>query len=162
VLAETTLVDAEMGKIIERYWELGILQDTLIVVSSDHGMSPPNKNIDRAALHKAVLVGGWTFEMLVNKRQKPTDDVAWHFMAYGNLQCYFNREFSPEEQERLFQALESVEGIGRIYDSLALRRMGAHPNAGDFIVEPAIGWWLGGGGGTHGRNAESDGFQMMV
>jgi arylsulfatase A-like enzyme len=161
-LTEARFVDGEIGKILDRYRELDILKDTLVVVSSDHGMSSEEKDIDRKALNDAIVAGGWKYEMLTSPRQKPKDDVDLHVMAYGNLQCYFNREFPEEEQERLFDAIGAVEGIGRIYDSMALRRMGAHPNAGDFMVEPAAGWWLGGGGGTHARNRESDGHQSLM
>lgn len=161
VLAEARHVDAEMAKIVERYRELGLLEETLIVISSDHGMSSTEQPIDRKALNEAITGGGWTYQILM-PRMQPSADVDLHVLVMGNLQVYFNREFAPEEQERLFETLSKVEGVGRIFDSMALRRMGAHPNAGDVIVEPANGWWLGGKGGTHARNRESDAFQTIL
>ncbi len=162
VLEEARFIDSEMARIVNRYKELGILKDTVVVISSDHGMSSEEKDIDRKALNDALASGGWKYEMLTSPKQTPQQDVDLHIMVYGNLMIYLNRPFDTAEKERLFKALQGVEGMGRIYDTLALRRMGVHPNAGDIIIEPAPGWWFGGGGGTHGRMRESDGYQMLV
>ncbi|MEI7635186.1 MAG: alkaline phosphatase family protein [bacterium] len=159
-LAETRSVDAEIAKLVKRYEELGILGETIVVISSDHGMSHRNKQIDLANLTRKVTEGGWKHE-IITSNNPPTTGTDFFIIQGGNLNCYFNRAFSAEERERLFAALRCVEGVGNVYHGEALRRLRTHPNAGDFIVEPAPGWWFGGEMGVHGRNTESDGYEMM-
>lgn len=162
VRAEARLVDGEIAKILNRYRELDLLQHTLIIFSADHGMSPPEKSVDQKTLNTAITSNGWSYQLLQNPRTRPQPDVDLYVMPYANLQCWFNRPFSPEEQHKLFATLRAVEGVGALHDTITLRRMGAHPNAGHFIVEPAHGWRFGTGIGTHGRNRESYGHQALL
>jgi arylsulfatase A-like enzyme len=162
VRKEMTLVDGEIARIINVYREAGILDKTLIVITADHGMSSISKKIDIAQVNTAITDAGFRYALLANTKMKPPTDVDLYIMNYGNLQCYFNRPFSADEKYKLFTAIQQVEGIGTIFDEVTLRRMGAHPNAGDFMVGPAEGYWFGGKGGVHGRNWESDGYQTMA
>jgi arylsulfatase A-like enzyme len=161
VSAECRAIDAEIKQVVETYRELGILDKTVVAITSDHGMSDKNKQIDLKALNEAITHGGWKYARLLEIGGPPPTDVDFYYIQLGNMQCYFNRPFSIEERERLFAAIRSVEGVGTILNETMLRRMHTHPNAGDFIVESAPGWWFGGGGGIHGRNTESDGYLMM-
>lgn len=161
VTSECRAIDAEIKQVVDGYRELGILDKTIVAITSDHGMSDKEKQIDQKKLNQVITGGGWKYARLLEKGEKPAEGVDFYYIALGNMQCYFCRSFAQEERERLFAAIRSVEGIGNIYNETALRRMHAHPNAGDFIVEPAPGWWFGGGGGVHGRMTESDSYLTM-
>jgi hypothetical protein len=160
VLEETRETDAEIAKLLDAYNDMGILSQTLVIISSDHGMSHREKQIDVNAVKQQITAGGWKFQE-IKGGVTPDKSVDFHYILLGNMQCYFNREFSQEERERLFAAIRSVEGIGTVFNETMMRRMHASPTAGDFIVEPAPGYWFGGGMGVHGRNTESDPYQMI-
>lgn len=159
--AEAHLVDAQIAAIVGRYKELGILQDTLVVISADHGMSGTEHQVNQATVTKALSGLGLRYQWLVQPTQKVSDEVDFYLMQAGNLQGYFNRPFSWEEKQKLFRALQSVEGLGALHDSETLRRMNCAPSGGDFVVEPAPGWRLRGNPGTHGTNRESDGYEAL-
>lgn len=162
VSQECRQTDAEIKKLVDAYKELGILDRTVIAITSDHGMSQTEKLIDNNQLHAAIIRGGWTYQPLNDKITKPNAAADFFFIPLGNMNCYFNRPFSEEERMRLFNTIRSVEGVGNIFTETALRRMQAHPNAGDFIVEPLPGYWFGGAGGVHGRMTESDAFLTLT
>lgn len=155
---EAAAVDEEIAAIIGRYAELGVLKDTMVVVTADHGMSATDNEIGMAAVNAAIAGLELKSEWLSRQGKKPFDDVDLHLLMAGNIQGYFNREFTPVEQQRLFNELRMVEGIGAIHDPVTLRRMNCHPSGGDFVVEPGPGWRFRGNRGTHGTNRESDGY----
>lgn len=157
-LREAHKVDAEIAAVVQRYHDLGLLKDTLVVVTADHGMSVTEHLIDQAQVNAAVAGLGLKTEWLSRTGRKPSDEADLYLMLAGNLQGYFNREFSPEEEQKLFSALQQVPGVGLVHDSVTLRRMNTHPSGGDFVVEPAPRWRFGGQRGTHGTNRESDGY----
>jgi len=159
--AEAAKVDREIAVIVQRYAELGILKDTMVVITADHGMSATDHNIDIAAVNKAVSGLNLKSEWLTRQGQQLREDSDLYLMVAGNLQGYFNREFTDDEQQRLFSELQKVEGVGPIHDTVTLRRMHSHPSGGDFVVEPAAGWRFRGKRGTHGTNRESDGYQSF-
>jgi len=159
--AEAASVDREIAVIVQRYAELGILKDTMVVITADHGMSATDSNIDIAAVNKAVSTLGLKSEWLTRQGQQLSDDADLYLMVAGNLQGYFNREFPEDEQQRLFMELRKIDGIGSIHDTVTLRRMHTHPSGGDFVVEPTTGWRFRGKRGTHGTNRESDGYQTF-
>lgn len=161
VSAECRAIDTEIRQLVDGYREMGILDKTVIAITSDHGMSDKEKPIDVKKLNEAIAAGGWKFARLMEKGGKPDPNMDFYYIQLGNMQCYFNRPFPVEERERLFAAIRSVEGIGTVFNDTMLRRMHTHPNAGDFIVESAPGWWFGGGGGVHARNTESDGYMTL-
>lgn len=155
---EAASVDGEIATIISRYAELGVLKDTMVVITADHGMSATDNVIDMGEINKAVAGLGLKSEWLTRQGKKPSDEVDLHLLLAGNIQGYYNRGISPGEQHRLFGALQRVEGVGAIHDSITLHRMNCHPSGGDFVVEPGPGWRFRGNRGTHGTNRESDGY----
>lgn len=160
ILQKVAQTDGEIARLIKAYKDLGILEKTLVIISSDHGMSHKEKQIEVEKLEEKIKANGWKFQRITEKSiLDPNVDFYW--IQAGNMQCYFNRTFSQEERERLFAVIRSVEGIGTIFNQTMLRRFHCHPNAGDFIVEPAPGYWFGGAMGVHGRNTESDAFLLM-
>ncbi len=159
--AEVASVDREIATIVRRYQELGVLQDTMVVITADHGMSATDHVIDQALVNQTIASLGLKSEWLTRPQQKPAADADLYLLLAGNIQGYFNRDFSPEEQYRLFSALQKIEGLGAIHDGTALRRMNCHPSGGDFVAEPAPGWRFRGNRGTHGTNRESDGYQAF-
>ncbi len=159
--AQAGLVDEGIASLVSRYAELDILQDTLVVISADHGMSLTDKKIELAALNKELATLGMTYEWLIPKKPVKNKAVDFYLLEAGNLQGYFNRQFSPEEQERLFAAITRTQGFGRLMDSTTLRRMNCDPSGGDFVVEPALGWRLRKNPGTHGTQRESYGYQAF-
>jgi arylsulfatase A-like enzyme len=159
--SEARTVDHEIATIVNRYAELGILKDTMVVITADHGMSAADHVIDKAAVSRAVGALGLKTEWLVRPNQKLADDADLYLLEGGNLLGYFNRDFSPAEQQGLFSALQKIEGVGLIHDSTTLRRMNAHPTGGDFVAEPAPNWRFRGNRGTHGTNRESDGYESF-
>lgn len=51
-------LDKELGRLIDWYRQEGILQDTIIVVTSDHGMVPNERNVEPGAIFKALKDSG--------------------------------------------------------------------------------------------------------
>src|SRR6185369_3670933 len=146
-------IDRAIGRLIDGLKQRGILDQTLIAFSADHGMSayePKGVSIDAAP---ALKQAGFTVATS-QEQMKPDTQVV--VLSEGVRLVYF-RKVSEAEKQKAIKVLSSIEGA-EVLDREKLDALGCHNNrSGDLIVSPLPGYTMskaGAPGGQHGRFAE--------
>lgn len=148
--------DAEVGIILDTLRARGIYDKTVIVVVSDHGMSPADGQPIRPTLEYQMWAHGFTVAKDNAAIRADTDIVQ---IQHGSAFLYLrDGRFDTQREEELLAALRQIVGAV-VYDREALRELHTDPDlVGDIVVAPAAGYTLYPGranSGIHGRPAES-------
>ena len=149
-------VDAAVGRILEALKEAGLYERTLITFNADHGMSEFEEK--EASMEPAEALRRAGFEVATNQNELG-EDTEIIVLAGGVRLIYFRKQLSEEQQQRVMETLEAIEGI-KIMDRERLDELHCHPErSGDLIVHPLPGYTISGAGnpgGLHGRLTEAD------
>ncbi len=124
-------IDQEIGRLIEKLKTMGRFDDTLIVMSSDHGMTVRPFGVD----------------LLKELKARDYEDVLNNilYLYSGDVGGVYIEDISPPTIDRTIRAIESVEhikGAWYKYDPRApwfIQRT-AHYRAPDIIIIPEKAW----------------------
>lgn len=147
--------DAEVGLIVDLLKERGIYDRTVIVVVSDHGMSPAGGKLIYPNLEYQLWANGFTVAKENREILERTDIV---HIQHGSAFLYLrDGRFDAEREQELIRALRQIEGA-QVFDREALVSLHTNPDlVGDIVVVPEEGYRLYPGSassGIHGRPTE--------
>lgn len=124
-------IDQEIGRLIQKLKDMGRLDDTLIVMSSDHGMTVKPSGVD----------------LLKELAKRHYDDVVANIMHLysGEVGGVYLEDVRPSTIERTISAIESVahiKGAWYKYDPTApwFIKRSAHYRAPDITIVPEKDW----------------------
>ena len=124
-------IDQEIGRLIEKLKTMGRFDDTLIVISSDHGMTFRPFGVD----------------LLKELKRRNYDDVLDNilYLYSGDVGGVYMEDISPSTIDRTIRAIESVEhikGAWYKYDPRApwFIQRAAHHRAPDITIIPEKDW----------------------
>ncbi|MCX7918076.1 MAG: alkaline phosphatase family protein [bacterium] len=147
-------VDTELGKLIQFLKKEKRYDKTLIVISSDHGMSEFEKK--QATLEPAEALRRAGFKVATNQREMK-DDTELIVLAAGSRLIYLRKPLTPERLTLFETTLKNIEGV-ELWDTEKLRKeYHTGPRSGDYAVVPKPGYCIsdaGSKGGLHGRPPE--------
>lgn len=136
MIAELVRMDKALGVLIDGLRELGIFEETAIVLTADHGMTP---YWGKSSLMQLVSVFTGTnlkVKIVENGARAPqgTDVV---FVTSGQaVQVYFLNEMKPGTLSALVTQIASQPYVGGVMDRAALDEAGASALSGDMTVWP--------------------------
>jgi len=153
-------IDQEIGRLIEKLKDMGRFDDTLIVMSSDHGMTVKPFGVD----------------LLKELKRRHYDDVVENIehLYSGEVGGVYLEDISPPTIDRTVRAIESVEhikGAWYKYDRGApwFIKRAAHYRAPDIIIIPEKEWSIFEPGwekpsflGSHGPCYPSDSSILLI
>lgn len=168
----TTLaeLDRQVGRLVDALEEVGIADETAIIVTGDHGMSTYTRR-NTAGLNQALNEAGYRTQVLLLQGQTvdPTADVlvvpaagrATSLYAMGDL------EGDDAALQDLASVALGVEGIERVIDRDQQAELRMNPKFGDLVLESSPGWSSGilpmtGPRGDHGSSDEVDAVFFMA
>lgn len=147
--------DRQVRGIIEALQRRGVYEQTVIVVVSDHGMSPTGGKPVSPPLAYQLWAHGFTFARRDDEITADTDIV---YIQHGSAFLYLREgRFDADREQRLVEALRRIEGAEVLTrdDLIALH---TDPDlVGDVVLVPQEGYTLypgSGSTGIHGRPSE--------
>ncbi|MDI6782472.1 MAG: alkaline phosphatase family protein [bacterium] len=156
-MRETVLeVDKEIGRLVAALKEAGLYEKTLMVFSSDHGMSPFEKK--QAAIEPAEALKQAGFKVATGQRDLK-EDTELIVISSGSRIIYLRKPLTPERLQLFESTLKNIEGV-ELWDTEKLRKEEhTGPRSGDYAVIPKPGYAIsnaGDPGGLHGRPTEKN------
>jgi predicted AlkP superfamily pyrophosphatase or phosphodiesterase len=136
MIAELVRLDKALGVLIDGLRELGIFEETAIVLTADHGMTP---YWGKSSLMKLVSIftsANLKVKIVENGVRAPqgTDVV---FVTSGQaVQIYLRNEVKPDTIASLATEIASQPYVGGVMDRAALDKAGASASSGDMVVWP--------------------------
>lgn len=163
-------LDAQVGRLLVTLDDLGIADETTVIVTGDHGMStyaqrntvPLNQALADAGYRpQMLLVPGQALDANANVLVVPAAGRATSLYLVGDLAGDADALADVESL-----ALE-VEGIERVFDRDDQAAMHMNPKFGDLVAESSPGWSSGvlpmtGPRGDHGSTDELDAAFFMA
>jgi predicted AlkP superfamily pyrophosphatase or phosphodiesterase len=153
-------IDAQVGKIVAALKKANIYDQTLIVFSSDHGMSAFESK--QASIEPAAALKQAGFKVATSQKEIK-NDTELIVLAYGSRFIYLRKELSPKQITLLKTTLNDITGA-ELWDTAKLRNeYHAGPHSGDYAVVPQPGFAMSNAnskGGLHGRPTEKN--TMMI
>ncbi len=148
--------DREIGGLLAALAEFGMAETTLLLVASDHGISPNDDTPIQPALDEVLQEAGFTF---AKQAEALTADTELVWLQSGSAFLYWRHgRRTPAREAALHQALHKLHNV-TVMDAQDIRAAGADPLAlGDMAVVPHEGYSIvkgSGSGGWHGRPQEA-------
>lgn len=137
--------DRSFGKLIETIKELGIYENSLIILTADHGMThiEEDKRLGDAVT-KSLAIPGVKMEYLLSGVSPALDtDLLWFHMVTGAAVVYRN-PITPEQELLLVENLLKIEGVHSIWTRDKMDEEGMHPLVGNLWINLADGYGLAG------------------
>lgn len=134
--AELVRMDRALGVLIDGLRELGIFEETAIVLTADHGMTPYWGKSSLMQLVSIFTNANLKVKIVENGVKAPqgTDVV---FVTSGQaVQVYFRNEVNPATLAELIAEITSKPYVGGVMDRTALDKAGASMLSGDIVVWP--------------------------
>ena len=134
--AELIRMDKALGVLIDGLRELGIFEETAIVLTADHGMTPYSGKSSLMKLVSIFTESGLKVKIIENGVKAPqgTDVV---FVTSGQaVQVYFQSKLDPHTLDALVSQITSQPYVGGVMDRAALDKAGANAMSGDMVVWP--------------------------
>ena len=154
-------VDDAIGSIIAALDEKGVLDNTNIVIASDHGMSNVNVNLTQQ-LNAALQSTGIPFEnAVVDIGPFGRDTKVIYNLSSGAAQIYMRQPLTVSEEAQLLEALSGIDGVASVYSREQLDMMNTPDNLGDWVVDCAPGYAFSTSAAEHGSQAQQQTFLLF-
>lgn len=163
-------LDAQVGRLMAALDDLGLTDQTTVLISGDHGMTTYTQR-NTIPLNQALASAGYRTQMLLVQGQTldPTANVLVVPAAGRATSLYLVGDLEGDADalaDAAAVALE-VEGVERVFDRDQQAAMHMNPKFGDLVIENALGWSSGvipmtGHRGDHGSSAELDSAFFMA
>ncbi|MCG8516108.1 MAG: alkaline phosphatase family protein [Halanaerobiales bacterium] len=148
-------IDTELGEMLSYLEQLGLREQTTVIIASDHGMT---LNTQPAAVpHLKELLAGSGFKIALNNAEitAETDLVV---IQSGSSFLYFREgRIDQRSYQSLLEELSGIPGLD-LLTAREIEALNADPKGlGDLVLVPRPGFSIlgGGGGGIHGRPEEA-------
>lgn len=134
LIKKLAYMDSGLGLLIDALRELGILDRTAIILTSDHGMSHFEGKTSLPDVLETLSTLGYTVQVL-SQGEKASPNTAIVLVG-GNLslQFYFRREIALDEYKGIIKALEEKPYFGGYMSMDELAKAGAHPDFGSLYI----------------------------
>ncbi|MGI6539388.1 MAG: alkaline phosphatase family protein [Bacillota bacterium] len=161
-------MDEGLGNLIDALKKLGIFEETAIILTADHGMTPYWGPSSLQDLIKTVESLGYKCEFLgKNERASKNTDIV--LVSAGlSVQFYFRNAISDAQYKALIDTLASKPYVGGYFTADDLKKEGAHPSLGSLMIWPEppnhfhTSGKLIGLGGQHDSGEESSRHVFML
>lgn len=154
-------IDDAIGSIVAALDAKGVLENTNIVIASDHGMSNVNVNLT-AQLDAALKSTGIPYEnAVVDIGPFGRDTKIVYNLSSASAQIYMRKPLTADEEARLLDALQNIEGVAAVYNRAQLDEMNTPKNLGDWVVDCAPGYAFSTSVAEHGSKAQQQTFMMF-
>lgn len=153
-------IDDAIGSIIAALEEKGVLEDTNIIVASDHGMDNVNHNIT-SELIAALNRTGISYEnAAVDMGPFSRDTKIVYNLSSAAAQIYIRLPLTAEEEQRLIAELEGIEGVSDVFNRTELDALNTPANLGDYVVDCSAGYAFSTSAAEHGSRAQQQTFMV--
>lgn len=153
-------IDDAIGSIISALDAKGVLENTNIVIASDHGMDNVAHNIT-AQLVAALESTGIPFEnAAVDIGPFSRDTKIVYNLCSAAAQIYIRIPLTETEEQTLLQALRGIEGVAHVYNRSELDAMNTPANLGDYVVDCSVGYAFSTSVAEHGSYAQQQTFMV--
>lgn len=136
-------VDRNFGKLIETMKDLGIYENSVVILTADHGMThiEEGKRLGDA-ITNVLTIPELKMQYLSSGMVPDLDtDLLWFHMVTGAAIVYRN-PISSEQEDVLIQRLTSIEGVHSVWGRERIAGQGMHPAVADLWVNLADGYGL--------------------
>lgn len=134
LIRKLVYMDSGLGILVDALNEIGILDRTTIILTSDHGMSYYEGKTSLPNVLEALDALGYTVELLsAGDEASPDTDIV---LVGGDLslQFYFRQDISLPEYDEIIRVLEREPYFGGYMSFFELAKAGAHPDLGSLLV----------------------------
>lgn len=139
-------MDAQVGRLLDTIDDLGIADDTTVILTGDHGMSTYTQRYT-LPLNSALAAAGYHTQMLLLDGQTvdPDADVLVVPAAGRDTSIYLVGDLAGDADALADITRISLEtdGVARVFDRDQQAAMHMNPEFGDLILEGAPGWSSG-------------------
>lgn len=152
--------DRSFGKLIETLKNLGIYENSVVILTADHGMThiEEDKRLSASTITRALTLPGLKLEYLGSGVVPEEDtDLLWFHMVTGAAVVY-RKPISPEQEELLIQRLTAIKGIHSVWDQERIAQEGIHPAVADLWINLEDGYGLA----AHEMGGHASIFQQNV
>ncbi|HET8929881.1 MAG TPA: alkaline phosphatase family protein [Acidimicrobiales bacterium] len=163
-------LDAQVGRLLDTLDDLGIADDTTVIVTGDHGMSTYTQRYT-LPLYTALGAAGYDTQALLLDGQPvdPDADVLVVPAAGRDTSIYLVGDLAGDAAALadITRISLQTEGVARVFDRDDQAAMHMNPEFGDLILEGASGWSSGilpvdHPMGDHGSTSELDAAFFMA
>jgi predicted AlkP superfamily pyrophosphatase or phosphodiesterase len=134
LIRKLVYMDSGLGLLVDALSELGILDQTAIILTSDHGMSHFKGKTSLPDILETLGTLGYTAELLTaGEKASPRTDIV---LVGGDLslQFYFRWDIALPEYDEIIEALQGEPYFGGYMSLHELAKAGAHPNLGSLLI----------------------------
>lgn len=146
IASELAVIDVQIGRLLDTIDELGIADDTTVILTGDHGMSTYTRRYT-LGLNSALSDAGYRTQMLLldGQRVDPDANVLVVPAAGRASSIYLVGDLAGDAAAlaEVARITLATEGVGRVFDRDEQVAMYMNPDFGDLIVEGAPGWSSG-------------------
>lgn len=136
-------MDRQLGRLVAALDDLGIAQDTTVIVSGDHGMSSYTGFV-AVPIHQALANAGYTMNYLWLEGQTPDPAADVLVIPFGGrgVSVHLVGDLAGDAAalDDVREVLTGMDELAAVYDRADQERMLMHPDMGDLVAEPAPGW----------------------
>lgn len=127
--------DTQVGRLLDAIEELGLAEDTVVMLTGDHGQREWTEPLLPALLEVLEAAGG-TISTVGAGQTADLDADILVYAAPRTADITFRTPLPKREQNRLIRDIRGIDGVADVYDQHALRRLHASDKLGDLVVEP--------------------------
>lgn len=134
LIRKLVYMDSGLGLLVDALSDLGILDQTAIILTSDHGMSHFKGETSLPDVLETLGALGYTAEILsAGEKACPRTDIV---LVGGDLslQFYFRWDVTVREYNEIVEALQGKPYYGGYMSLHELAKEGAHPNLGSLVI----------------------------
>jgi predicted AlkP superfamily pyrophosphatase or phosphodiesterase len=134
LIRKLVYMDSGLGLLVDALSELEILDQTTIILTSDHGMSHFKGKTSLPDMLETLGALGYTVELLsAGEKASPRTDIV---LVGGDLslQFYFRWDITVPEYNEIVEALQGKPYFGGYMSLRELAKAGAHPNLGSLVI----------------------------
>ncbi|MCL4516730.1 MAG: alkaline phosphatase family protein [Firmicutes bacterium] len=174
IAAAIEKVDRQIGALVGALKETGIFDQTVMVLTADHGMSPIRTNLTPAveeALKEISEEENLSIAYATDTLGAPRDvplpnglelvgymedpDVVW-LRLFTIAQITFRHPLTPEQEARFGNRLKELPGVAAVLNRDQIQARHGHRNLGDLVVAAAPGYGFTRSPGGHGGPFEQE------
>ncbi len=134
LIRKLVYMDSGLGLLVDALSDLGILDQTAIILTSDHGMSHFKGETSLPDVIETLSALGYTAEVLsAGEKASPRTDIV---LVGGDLslQFYFRWDITVPEYDEIVDAIEGKPYFGGYMSLGELAKAGAHPKLGSLLI----------------------------
>lgn len=128
-------MDLDLGLLVDALNDLGILDQTVIILTSDHGMSHYKGKTSLPDVLETLNKLGYITEILSpGEKASPGTDIVILKGGDLSLQFYFLWDITPVDYNKIINALRNKPYFGGYMSRDQLAKAGAHPAFGSLYI----------------------------